>query len=65
MGISCYSHDSADPLIYNGEIVKAVQKERFSKNKKKVLVSSFNNHLNIDGSTDFLHTRFRGSALYL
>jgi len=33
MDLSCYYHDSAAALIKNGEIVKAVQEERFSRKK--------------------------------
>ena len=33
LGISCFYHDSAVALINNGEIIKAVQEERFSRKK--------------------------------
>ena len=33
LGISCFYHDSAAALIKNGEIIKAVQEERFSRKK--------------------------------
>ena len=33
LGISCYYHDSAAALINNGEIITAVQEERFSRKK--------------------------------
>ena len=33
LGISCYYHDSAASLIKDGEIVAAVQEERFSRKK--------------------------------
>ena len=33
LGLSCYYHDSAATLIKNGEIVAAVQEERFSRKK--------------------------------
>ena len=33
LGISCYYHDSAATLIRNGEIIYAVQEERFSRKK--------------------------------
>ena len=33
LGLSCYYHDSAVALIKNGEIVVAVQEERFSRKK--------------------------------
>ena len=33
LGISCFYHDSASALISNGEIVSAVQEERFSRKK--------------------------------
>ena len=33
LGISCFYHDSAATLIRNGEIVAAVQEERFSRKK--------------------------------
>ena len=33
LGISCYYHDSAAVLINNGEILSAVQEERFSRKK--------------------------------
>ena len=33
LGLSCYYHDSAASLIHNGEIVAAVQEERFSRKK--------------------------------
>lgn len=33
LGISCYYHDSAAALIENGEIVAAVQEERYSRKK--------------------------------
>ncbi len=33
LGISCYFHDSAASLIKNGEIISAVQEERFSRKK--------------------------------
>ena len=33
LGLSCYYHDSAAALIKNGEIVAAVQEERFSRKK--------------------------------
>ena len=33
IGISCYYHDSAAVLIRNGEIITAVQEERFSRKK--------------------------------
>ena len=33
LGISCYYHDSAAALIKNGEIISAVQEERFSRKK--------------------------------
>jgi carbamoyltransferase len=33
LGISCYYHDSAAALIHNGEILGAVQEERFTRKK--------------------------------
>ena len=33
LGLSCYYHDSAAALILDGEIVSAVQEERFSRKK--------------------------------
>ncbi len=33
LGISCFYHDSAAALIYKGEIIAAVQEERFSRKK--------------------------------
>ena len=33
LGLSCYYHDSAVALIKNGDIVVAVQEERFSRKK--------------------------------
>ena len=33
LGISCFYHDSAAALIHNGEIILAVQEERFSRKK--------------------------------
>ena len=33
IGISCYYHDSAACLIIDGEIISAVQEERFSRKK--------------------------------
>ncbi len=33
IGISCYYHDSAAALIINGEIISAVQEERFTRKK--------------------------------
>ena len=33
LGISCFYHDSAASLLKNGEIVTAVQEERFSRKK--------------------------------
>ena len=33
LGLSCYYHDSAAALIKNGEIIAAVQEERFSRKK--------------------------------
>ena len=33
LGLSCYYHDSAVALLKNGEIVSAVQEERFSRKK--------------------------------
>ena len=33
LGISCFYHDSAASLIRDGEIVAAVQEERFSRKK--------------------------------
>ncbi len=33
LGISCFYHDSAASLIHNGEIIAAVQEERFSRKK--------------------------------
>ena len=33
LGISCFYHDSASALIHDGEIVAAVQEERFSRKK--------------------------------
>ena len=33
LGISCFYHDSAACLIKNGEILSAVQEERFSRKK--------------------------------
>ena len=33
LGISCFYHDSAAALIYNGEIISAVQEERFTRKK--------------------------------
>ena len=33
LGLSCYYHDSAASLICDGEIIKAVQEERFSRIK--------------------------------
>ena len=33
LGLSCYYHDSAVALIKEGEIVLAVQEERFSRKK--------------------------------
>ena len=32
LGISCFYHDSAAALIKNGEIITAVQEERFQEN---------------------------------
>ena len=31
LGISCFYHDSAATLISNGEIINAVQEERFTR----------------------------------
>ena len=33
LGISCYYHDSASCLIKDGEIISAVQEERFTRKK--------------------------------
>ena len=33
LGISCFYHDSAAAIIRDGEIIKAVQEERFSRKK--------------------------------
>ena len=33
LGISCFYHDSAASLLKDGEIVAAVQEERFSRKK--------------------------------
>ena len=33
LGISCFYHDSAASLTHDGEIVAAVQEERFSRKK--------------------------------
>ena len=33
IGLSCYYHDSAAAILKNGEIVAAVQEERFSRKK--------------------------------
>ena len=33
LGISCYYHDSAATLLKDGEIISAVQEERFSRKK--------------------------------
>ncbi|MBO8204964.1 carbamoyltransferase family protein [Prochlorococcus marinus] len=33
LGISCYYHDSAAALIFDGEIISAVQEERFTRKK--------------------------------
>ena len=33
LGLSCFYHDSAAALICNGEIISAVQEERFSRKK--------------------------------
>ncbi len=33
LGISCFYHDSAAAIIHDGEIIKAVQEERFSRKK--------------------------------
>ena len=33
LGISCFYHDSAAVLIHDGEIISAVQEERFSRKK--------------------------------
>ncbi len=33
LGISCFYHDSAAVLICNGEIISAVQEERFTRKK--------------------------------
>ena len=33
LGISCFYHDSAAVLLRNGDIVAAVQEERFSRKK--------------------------------
>lgn len=33
LGISCFYHDSAACLVSNGEIISAVQEERFSRRK--------------------------------
>ena len=33
LGISCFYHDSAAVLIRDGEIISAVQEERFSRKK--------------------------------
>ena len=33
LGISCFYHDSAAVLICDGEIISAVQEERFSRKK--------------------------------
>lgn len=44
LGISCYYHDSSAALIVNGEIMSAVQEERFSriKNDKSFPINSIN-----------------------
>ena len=33
LGISAFYHDSAASIIYNGEIIAAVQEERFTRKK--------------------------------
>ena len=33
LGISCFYHDSAAVLLKNGEIISAVQEERFTRKK--------------------------------
>ena len=33
IGLSCFYHDSAATLLKNGEVVVAVQEERFSRRK--------------------------------
>ena len=33
LGISCFYHDSAAALILDGEIISAVQEERFTRKK--------------------------------
>ena len=33
LGISCFYHDSAASLVIDGEIISAVQEERFSRKK--------------------------------
>ena len=33
LGISCYYHDSAATLVRDGEIIAAVQEERFTRRK--------------------------------
>ena len=33
LGISCFYHDSAAALISNGEVITAVQEERFTRKK--------------------------------
>ena len=33
LGVSCFYHDSAAALIKDGEIIKAVQEERFTRKK--------------------------------
>ena len=44
LGISCYYHDSSAALIVNGEIMSAVQEERFSriKNDSSFPINSIN-----------------------
>ena len=40
LGISCYYHDSAASLLENGEVISAVQEERFSRKNMMILFHS-------------------------
>jgi len=41
LGISCFYHDSAVCLVRDGDIIAAVQEERFSRRLKKIGLFNF------------------------
>lgn len=56
LGISCFYHDSAACLVRDGEIIAAVQEERFTRAQKMVVDADYYCAF-IIGAFDILYTK--------